>query len=378
MEAHIAEKEKLSFIRSRWLLISMSPDIMKRYIRLPTARDIWKALSQAFYDGARNGNGTGRGRGSPSPAFSAKQSGRTLSVYYEELIEIFSELDHRDQMIMENEKDVASYHKSVQWLRMHIFLAGLDGEFEQIHGEILRKNPILTSEECYALVRHECVRRETMNAELGNSEASTIVIQNHYYWYNKSSYKCTRCNPSGHTKNRCYELVGYPEWWDYSRDSWKMNSKKTSTAAIVETKTENAIAEAFLALAAATEAHMLVSYWGHVLTSTTYLINRVLSSTIDFRTPSQALAETIVAPVTPNLSPYVFGCVAFVHLHKHQCTKLTPRALRCVFLRYVASQKGYHCYHPPTKCMFVTLDVIFHEDSMYFSSELELQGEYQE
>ena len=27
--------------------------------------------------------------------------------------------------------------------------------------------------------------------------------------------------------------------------------------------------------------------------------------------------------------------------------------------------------------MFVTLDVIFHEDSMYFSSHPELQGEYQ-
>ncbi|KAK2987198.1 hypothetical protein RJ640_029083 [Escallonia rubra] len=75
MEMHIAEKEKLSFIRGnsqpptkeddlyekwyvdnqkvkRWLLMSMSPEIMKWYIRLPTARDIWKALYKAFSDGA--------------------------------------------------------------------------------------------------------------------------------------------------------------------------------------------------------------------------------------------------------------------------------------------------------------------------------------
>ena len=26
--------------------------------------------------------------------------------------------------------------------------------------------------------------------------------------------------------------------------------------------------------------------------------------------------------------------------------------------------------------MFITMDVVFHEDSMYFSSESELQGEY--
>ena len=74
IKMHIAEKEKLSFIHGnskkptekddgyekwyvdnqkvkRWLLISMSPQIMKRYICLPTAWDIWKALSKDFYDG---------------------------------------------------------------------------------------------------------------------------------------------------------------------------------------------------------------------------------------------------------------------------------------------------------------------------------------
>ena len=31
---------------------AMSLEIMKRYICVPTARDIWKAMSKAFYDGA--------------------------------------------------------------------------------------------------------------------------------------------------------------------------------------------------------------------------------------------------------------------------------------------------------------------------------------
>ena len=34
--------------------------------------------------------------------------------------------------------------------------------------------------------------------------------------------------------------------------------------------------------------------------------------------------------------------------------------------------------HPPRKRMFVTMDVVFHEDSMYFSSEPKLQGEHLE
>ena len=61
---------------------------------------------------------------------------------------------------------------------MHIFLTGLNGEFKQIRGEILRKDPIPELEACYALVRHESVRLAMMNGELEKSEASAMVTQN--------------------------------------------------------------------------------------------------------------------------------------------------------------------------------------------------------
>lgn len=54
----------------------------------------------------------------------------------------------------------------------------------------------------------------------------------------KSTFKCTHCDQSGHTRDRCFELVGYPEWWDHNCDPQKRHSSKTSTAAIVETKTD--------------------------------------------------------------------------------------------------------------------------------------------
>ncbi|RVW92303.1 Retrovirus-related Pol polyprotein from transposon TNT 1-94 [Vitis vinifera] len=100
------------------------------------------------------------------------------------------------------------------------------------------------------------------------------------------------------------------------------------------------------------------------------------SSSINFQTPLQALTNAVVAPTVPNLPPRVFGCVAFVHIHKHQRTKLTSHALQCVFVGYALHKKGYRCYHSPTRQMYITMDVVFHEDSMYFSFESELQGEY--
>ncbi|KAH0725518.1 hypothetical protein KY284_001383 [Solanum tuberosum] len=194
---HITENEKLSFVRGstqpptekdegyekwytdnqkvkRWLLMSMSLEIMKRYIRLPTAQEIWKALSTAFYDGTDELQVFTLNQ----KAFFAKQNARSLSSYYGELIEIFCELDHRDKVIMESEKDVSSYRKSIQRQRVHIFLAGLDGEFEQIRGEILRKDPILELEECYSMVRRESVWHATVNGDLEKSEAAAMDIQN--------------------------------------------------------------------------------------------------------------------------------------------------------------------------------------------------------
>ena len=171
---------------------------------------------------------------------------------------------------MVDESNIASYQKMLQRQRVHIFLARLEGGFEEVRGEILRKDPIPELEECYALVRREDVRRGVMNGQLENSEASAMVTRNQSnqnrspkHWQDqkrpihpktanggdKSSYKCTHCDQTGHTKSRCYELVGYPEWWDHSHDSRKKNSKKASNAAIVKKKIEDDSSEKSSALA---------------------------------------------------------------------------------------------------------------------------------
>ena len=101
-----------------------------------------------------------------------------------------------------------------------------------MQGEILRKDPIPELEECYALVPREDVRCGVMNGQLEISEASAMVTRNrsnqnrspqqqqdqkrpiHPKTTNggdKSSYKCTHCDQTSHTKSQCYELVGYPE-----------------------------------------------------------------------------------------------------------------------------------------------------------------------
>ena len=109
--------------------------------------------------------------------FIAKQSGKSLSEYYGELTKIFCKLDHRDKVVMKDLEDIAAYQKSIERQGVHIFLARLDGDFEQVRGEILRKNPVPDLEECYALIRREAVRHASMKVESENPDTSAMVVQ---------------------------------------------------------------------------------------------------------------------------------------------------------------------------------------------------------
>ncbi|XP_068668949.1 uncharacterized protein [Aristolochia californica] len=151
-----------------WLLTSMSPDVMKRYIRL---------------------------RWSPF-----------IITYYGDLVENFQELDHRDRTIMKDPDDVIAYRKSVERLRVHIFLNGLDAEFEQVCGEILRKDPILDLEEAYAYVRRDSVRRTTLKSEVDRVETSAMVARRAKPKTARPTGPNSDPNRTSGSQNRSYEV----------------------------------------------------------------------------------------------------------------------------------------------------------------------------
>ncbi|RVW67509.1 hypothetical protein CK203_063116 [Vitis vinifera] len=50
-----------------------------------------------------------------------------------------------------------------------------DGDFEQVRGKILRRDPLPDLEECYALIRREAMRHASMKAESDNPDTSAMV-----------------------------------------------------------------------------------------------------------------------------------------------------------------------------------------------------------
>lgn len=71
-----------------------------------------------------------------------------------------------------------------------------------------------------------------------NSETLSMVTRNSQTKSNKSTYKWTHCNQTSHTKNCCFEIVGYSKWWDHNRDLGMKNTEHTSTTAIIETNVQ--------------------------------------------------------------------------------------------------------------------------------------------
>lgn len=113
-------------------------------------------------------------------------------------------------------------------------------------------------------------------------------------------------------------------------------------------------------------------YWGVAVKSSAYLMNRTPSHVLEFKTPLQRMHELVDIPLNNGLEPRSFSCTTYVH---QSTGKLEPRASRCIFLGYAELKKGYRCYDPILKKLYVTRDVSFHEMIPYIGNVCPIQGE---
>ena len=50
-----------------------------------------------------------------------------------------------------------------------------------------------------------------------------------------SGFMCSHCGETGHSKQRCYEIIGYPEWWDFTK---KPRKKIAGKAMVTSTQVD--------------------------------------------------------------------------------------------------------------------------------------------
>jgi len=79
------------------------------------------------------------------------------------------------------------------------------------------------------------------------------------------------------------------------------------------------------------------AYWSYVVSYVVYIINRLPSTVINYKTPYELLYKT--PPTYLNLR--IFGSLCFASTLENNRTKLEPRARKCVFFGFKTGIKGY-------------------------------------
>jgi hypothetical protein len=103
-------------------------------------------------------------------------------------------------------------------------------------------------------------------------------------------------------------------------------------------------------------------FWSEVVLTAVYLINRLSSVTLNFKTPF----ENFYGRKNDLGHLKVFGNTCFVYTHK--LDKLDFTSIKTIFLGYSSQKKGYKCYDPKTKKLHISRNIFFLENEPFFKT----------
>ncbi|KAF7802282.1 uncharacterized protein G2W53_041393 [Senna tora] len=124
--------------------------------------------------------------------------------------------------------------------RLLQFLMGLNLEFKPIRRHILNLDPLPQVDRALAMViSAESEQEVTMTYSALGVEASAMVVKGQNSFRSDADKKrdaakkdrvCNHCNVTGHTRETCFKLHGYPEWYKDLKEARKGNgsNKKAS------------------------------------------------------------------------------------------------------------------------------------------------------
>ncbi|KAJ9542597.1 hypothetical protein OSB04_029103 [Centaurea solstitialis] len=96
-------------------------------------------------------------------------------------------------------------------------------------------------------------------------------------------------------------------------------------------------------------ADLPLRFWSHAFQTAAYLINRLPTAILDYKTPYEQLHQQ--PPNYTKLRP--FGCLCSPWLKPYSPSKLHPKSSQCIFLGYSTSKSAYKCLDIVTKRLVI-------------------------
>jgi hypothetical protein len=117
-------------------------------------------------------------------------------------------------------------------------------------------------------------------------------------------------------------------------------------------------------LALLADSQLAKTFWDEACLTSCFLINRLPTPLLKNQSPYQKLFNRTLDYTFLK----IFGCACFPNLRPYNTHKFSLRSKECIFIGYSPNHKGYKCYHIESGYIYVSRDVIFHEDSFPFKS----------
>jgi len=117
-------------------------------------------------------------------------------------------------------------------------------------------------------------------------------------------------------------------------------------------------------------SHLLKQYWSYVICHAVFIINQIPSIAMQFQIPYELLYKQ--KHDTSILK--VFECLCFISTLTNNRSKLDPRSKKCIFLGFKVRVKGYIVLDVKTREIFISRDLVFHEETFIQTENLEEQN----
>ncbi|GKV50237.1 hypothetical protein SLEP1_g56949 [Rubroshorea leprosula] len=204
-----------------WILNTISKELHDSVAYADSVREVWNDLQERFSKG-----NTTRVYELKLELATMVQQDRSVAAYFTKLKPIWDELHAYEPTpvcVCGCTCGAAKeYTKACETEKVHQFLMGLNDNFSTIRSQILNLEPLPSLNKVYAMATKE-ERQQAITASRGPViEATALVARSSMSGRlnNPGKAWCDHCKKVGHTKDRCYEIIGYPS-------SWKTGGTKT-------------------------------------------------------------------------------------------------------------------------------------------------------
>ncbi|KAM0014643.1 hypothetical protein Hdeb2414_s0034g00726131 [Helianthus debilis subsp. tardiflorus] len=211
-----------------WLIQNIEPNLASNLTEFTTAKTLWDALTVTY----SSGKDQLQTFDLHVKANEFKQNGVPLEEFWIVMHGIWGEIERRDPNPMTCSTDIATYNKVRSEHKLFQFLNALDRKYGSLKREILRWDPLPSAEAAYAAIRKETAHQSIFGNvqqgvasglnSTGDSDGLGLVSRGRRSdqksnpsssRVDKSRLRCDHCGMAKHTKEQCFKLVGYPEWW---------------------------------------------------------------------------------------------------------------------------------------------------------------------